>query len=99
MFHIVTRSGVERVWQYHNLRYEEAGQEPYIIGYAQDVTELKQAEAANRNLSMTDELTGLYNRRGFLVLSEQQQKIARRMNSPFSLVYADMDGLKQINDR
>lgn len=99
LFHVVTRSGVERVWQYHNLRYEEAGQEPYIIGYAQDVTELKDAEREVRNLSMTDELTGLYNRRGFLALTEQQQKVSRRAKNSFSLVYADMDGLKQINDR
>lgn len=64
----------------------------------QTLTELKQAEIEVRNLSMTDDLTGLYNRRGFLVLTEQQQKIARRNKNPFSLIYADMDGLKQIND-
>ena len=98
LLHIVTKSGTERIWQYKNFRYEEAGQEPYVLGHAQDVTELKQVEMEVRNLSMTDELTGLYNRRGFLVLTEQQQKIAKRMGSPFSLVYADMDGLKMIND-
>lgn len=64
----------------------------------QALIELKQAETEVRNLSMTDDLTGLYNRRGFLLLSEQQQKIARRTKNPFLLIYADMDGLKQIND-
>jgi len=98
LLHIVTKSGVERIWQYKNFRYEETGQEPFILGHAQDVTELKQAETEVRNLSMTDELTGLYNRRGFLVLTEQQQKIVKRTKMPFSLVYADMDGLKMIND-
>lgn len=63
------------------------------------IEELKQAETEVRNLSMTDDLTGLYNRRGFLVMSELQQKIARRTKNPFSLIYADMDGLKQINDK
>jgi diguanylate cyclase (GGDEF)-like protein len=62
------------------------------------VVELKEAETEIRNLSMQDELTGLYNRRGFLVLSEQHRKTARRAGKSFSLIYGDMDGLKQIND-
>ena len=62
------------------------------------ITELKQAETEIRSLSMSDELTGLYNRRGFLALAEQHRKIARRTGKSFSLIYADMDGLKQIND-
>lgn len=98
LLHIVTKSGIERIWQYKNFRYEEAGQEPYILGHAQDITELKQAETEVRNLSMTDELTNLYNRRGFQILTEQQQKISRRTKNPFSLIYADMDNLKTIND-
>ncbi|MBA3440519.1 MAG: diguanylate cyclase [Pyrinomonadaceae bacterium] len=98
LLHIVTKSGVERIWQYDNVRYEDAGQEPYMLGHAQDVTELKQAEAAMRDLSLTDELTGLYNLRGFLALAEQQLKAARRRGQAFSLIYADMDGLKHIND-
>jgi two-component system cell cycle response regulator len=62
------------------------------------LAELKEAEAEIRSLSMRDELTGLYNRRGFLALSEHHQKNARRARKSFSLIYADMDGLKQIND-
>ncbi len=69
-----------------------------MLGHAQDVTELKQAETAMRDLSLTDELTGLYNLRGFLALAEQQLKAARRRGQAFSLIYADMDGLKHIND-
>ncbi|MEP6900380.1 MAG: diguanylate cyclase [Actinomycetota bacterium] len=62
------------------------------------LNELKNAEGKIRNLLITDDLTGLYNRRGFLTLTKQLRKMARRTKSPFSLVYADMDGLKQIND-
>jgi diguanylate cyclase (GGDEF)-like protein len=51
-----------------------------------------------RQLSFIDELTGLYNRRGFMTLAEQHLKIARRTQRDCLLVYADMDGLKQIND-
>jgi diguanylate cyclase (GGDEF)-like protein/PAS domain S-box-containing protein len=95
---IMTRAGKERIWQYNNFRYEEAGQEPYVIGHAQDVTRLKQTEAELRHLSLADDLTGLYNRRGFLALAEQHQKTARRINQAYSLVYADIDDLKLIND-
>jgi len=51
-----------------------------------------------RSLSLVDELTGLYNRRGFSVLAEQQLKIARRTRRGFLLFFLDLDGLKQIND-
>lgn len=62
------------------------------------LAELRKAEAEIRNLSMRDELTDLYNRRGFLALSEQHRKTVRRFGKSFLLIYADMDGLKQIND-
>jgi diguanylate cyclase (GGDEF)-like protein len=52
-----------------------------------------------RALSFRDELTGLYNRRAFLILSEQQLKIARRENTGVTLAFVDLDDLKSINDR
>jgi diguanylate cyclase (GGDEF)-like protein len=51
-----------------------------------------------RSISITDELTGLYNRRGFFAMAEQQLKIAKRMNKATLLLSADMDNLKEIND-
>jgi diguanylate cyclase (GGDEF)-like protein len=48
--------------------------------------------------ALTDELTGLYNRRGFLGLAEQQLKLASRTNREFLLFFIDVDDLKQIND-
>lgn len=51
-----------------------------------------------RNLSLKDELTGLYNRRGFLALAEQQLKLAQRGAGNLLLLFADIDGLKYIND-
>jgi diguanylate cyclase (GGDEF)-like protein len=50
------------------------------------------------NLALTDELTGLYNRRGFVCLSEMQLKLARRSGRDMVLFFIDVDGLKQIND-
>lgn len=64
----------------------------------QEIEERLRAEAAVRQLSLTDELTGLYNRRGFFLLAEQQLKIAQRTQTPCCLLFADLDGLKQIND-
>lgn len=63
-----------------------------------DITQRKKAEAELRNLSLTDELTGLYNRRGFMLLARQQLRLARRMHRGLCLVFGDMDGLKKIND-
>jgi diguanylate cyclase (GGDEF)-like protein len=51
-----------------------------------------------RAVVLVDELTGLYNRRGFLTLSEQHLKLANRTNRGFLLAFADVDDLKKIND-
>lgn len=48
--------------------------------------------------SLVDELTGLYNRRGFMTLAEHQLKVANRNRKGLFLLYADLDGLKAIND-
>lgn len=61
--------------------------------------ELEKTNERLRNLSLTDELTGLNNRRGFMILSNGLLKFARRANHPLSLFYIDMDSLKAINDK
>jgi diguanylate cyclase (GGDEF)-like protein len=63
-------------------------------------TLLREANEQLRNLSLTDELTGLYNRRGFFMHAEQQLKLYRSRESERSLwlMVGDMDGLKHIND-
>src|SRR5215471_9810632 len=50
------------------------------------------------NLALKDELTGLYNRRGFLALADRQLKLARRSGRSLLLFFIDVDGLKEIND-
>ena len=50
------------------------------------------------NLALKDELTGLYNRRGFLALADRQLKLARRSDRSLLLFFIDLDGLKEIND-
>ncbi|MEH2098202.1 MAG: diguanylate cyclase [Nostoc sp.] len=63
-----------------------------------EIQERLKAEAEVRQLSLTDELTGLYNRRGFFWLANHQFKIARRTQVFCCLLFVDLDDLKQIND-
>jgi diguanylate cyclase (GGDEF)-like protein len=51
-----------------------------------------------RSLALTDELTGLYNRRGFLAAATHQLKLAHRHGEDVLLLFCDVDNLKQIND-
>lgn len=52
-----------------------------------------------QDLTLRDELTGLYNFRGFNMLAEQAFRLAHRARIPFSVVFIDMDNLKTINDK
>ena len=51
-----------------------------------------------RNLTLRDELTGIYNRRGFFALVEYQFNMAKRSKTGLFMLYADLDNLKIIND-
>ncbi|MDQ6718128.1 MAG: sensor domain-containing diguanylate cyclase [Gemmatimonadota bacterium] len=94
---VMTKSGERRVWQCNSIIYED-GNEPYVIGYAQDVTELMRARDELKRLVVTDELTGLHNRRGFFTLAEHLLKTAKREGKSCLLICADIDGLKWVND-
>ncbi len=59
---------------------------------------LERANAEIRALSVTDELTGLKNRRGFYALAEAALVAARRSRRCSVLAFLDVDGLKQVND-
>ena len=60
--------------------------------------ERKRLEEEIRSLSLTDELTGLSNRRGFTLLAEQEVKLAQRIKKAMLLFFGDVDNLKAIND-
>jgi diguanylate cyclase (GGDEF)-like protein len=57
-----------------------------------------EAEVASLSLAIGDELTGLSNRRGFEMLGERLLRASRRLGLPLSIVYADLDNMKPIND-
>ncbi len=63
-----------------------------------DISERQRMQNALEKLSFMDDLTGLYNRRGFLMFAAHQLRLAARNDLPVVLVSVDVDGLKAIND-
>ena len=70
----------------------------FVSAQVSQVIERKRLEEEILSLSLTDELTGLYNRRGFMVLAEQEVKLAHRKKKNMLLFFGDVDRLKAIND-
>jgi len=69
-----------------------------VSGHRASERELRSLSVEMEQLALTDELTGLRNRRGFLVLADQAVRMARRTRAKCALVFIDLDGLKQVND-
>jgi len=69
----------------------------FILRFDKMMRDHKEEESL-LTLSLTDELTGIYNRRRFFVLTEQYLKMAIRERKRLLLLYIDMDDLKWIND-
>jgi diguanylate cyclase (GGDEF)-like protein/PAS domain S-box-containing protein len=70
----------------------------YHTGIIRDITKRKKMEEKLRSVSITDALTGLFNRRGFLTFSKKQLEIAKRNKRDFSILYVDLNDMKTIND-
>ena len=70
-----------------------------VISIARDISGRKEQEERLLELSLRDHLTGLLNRRGFLVMLPEHRKLAKRSGTQVIVLYADLDGLKGINDR
>ena len=64
-----------------------------------EIGERKRAEDEVRQLSLVDELTGLYNRRGFNLLAGRELDSLQRTGRRGLVIYIDLDGLKQANDQ
>jgi diguanylate cyclase (GGDEF)-like protein len=62
------------------------------------VSRINSMETEIQELTLRDELTGLYNVRGFNLLAGQSLRLAQRAHLPFSVLFFDVDDLKRIND-
>jgi diguanylate cyclase (GGDEF)-like protein/PAS domain S-box-containing protein len=69
-----------------------------LVLVSRDITERKLQEERLKDLAILDELTGLYNRRGFMALANQHLKQAKRAKRRALVIFADLNGLKRIND-
>ncbi len=69
-----------------------------LIHVVRDITKRKKMEKKLKTLSVSDELTGLLNRRGFLTFVEQQCKLSDRNRKMMYMLYIDLNGMKIIND-
>lgn len=63
-----------------------------------DLATLVEKEIAQVADAVSDPLTGLYNRRGFVAAAQHLRAVALRTGDPLMLVYADLDNLKAVND-
>lgn len=73
------------------------GREHFMESFI-DMSAQKHLEEELRSLSMIDELTGLYNRRGFLSLAPKEMEQAVRLGGGMALLFVDINGMKDIND-
>jgi diguanylate cyclase (GGDEF)-like protein len=68
------------------------------ITHTAQLAQRDKAASEMRTLSLTDVLTGLYNRRGFFLQAEQIFRLAQRQRGKSAVIFADIDGLKLVND-
>jgi diguanylate cyclase (GGDEF)-like protein len=90
---IDARSALERLVDDQQARFASTSQ-----AHAAELAQRDEAAVEMRMLSLTDVLTGLYNRRGFFLQAEQVFKVARRKRARSAVIFADIDGLKNVND-
>ena len=93
---IMTASGeVKWVWEQYQEVYDENQNAIATEGLIIDVTARKLAEEKITYLSYHDQLTGLYNRRFY---EEECRRLDNPRNLPITVVMADINGLKLVND-
>ncbi|MCE9681927.1 GGDEF domain-containing protein [Halomonas alkalisoli] len=96
--HRIIRPDGEIRWVHELADYVPEGDDQILIGTVRDITEQKRLELRLRQLSRTDELTGLFNRRYFMQRLVQELARYRRYDRPTAVVLFDFDHFKRIND-
>jgi len=97
---LVFRAEKQNAYTEQDLRLAEriGAQIAGAIANAQLFADRKRMEEEILEMSFRDQMTELYNRRGFITLAGQQIKAANRAKRPMRLTFVDCDGLKWIND-
>ncbi len=94
---LVSKSGKQTSYYFTGQTIQVEGK-TCLIGMGVDITERKKMEHRLEEAAMTDDLTGLLNRRGFYTLAYQQCRVADRTKRGLTLLFVDLDNMKQIND-
>jgi PAS domain S-box-containing protein len=101
------RKDGQTIWgrDYPRAAIDPDGKIKYYDGILLDITtqktaeeDLKKALSKLETLSLVDDLTGLYNRRGFFTIALEHFKMADRQREKMFLLFMDLDNLKNIND-
>jgi diguanylate cyclase (GGDEF)-like protein/PAS domain S-box-containing protein len=89
------KKGGELFWTEVSLTASHIGGEGRVLAVIRDITDRKEIEKRLQYLSSHDSLTGLYNRAHF---ETEFERASKGRNYPLSVIVADLDGLKAVND-
>lgn len=81
-----------------NLQQFKSNDGDVYVAIVFDLTEIRQKEEELRRMTITDALTGVYNRRYFIQKVEEEIERARRTGVNFSIIMFDIDHFKKVND-
>lgn len=99
VYRLRAKDGAYRWFETHtNPMRDEAGRLLRFYTTARDISDRIELAKRLELAAVTDDLTGLLNRRGFLLLAGQEFRLAVRQRHGVGVIFADLDGLKAIND-
>ena len=87
----IHKNGSKKWWSINAVKLDEH----HYLGFSSDITDKKKAEAELIYISYHDNLTKLHNRKYF---EEELKRLDVKENLPLSIIMADTNGLKMIND-
>ena len=92
--------GIIDIMSYAPHRYTRTDMDMLGMFATQAAIAIRNARLYNQveQIAVTDELTGLFNRRGFLQLGEREFERAVRFNRPLAALMFDLDHFKRVND-